>query len=63
MTKERLLLQLKGGDRRSDPELRGGIVKQLSELTRNGSPAMKSRGIRLLARLKRSAESASESVS
>ena len=54
MTKERLLLQLKGGDRRSDPELRGAIVKQLSELTRNGSPAMKSRGVKLLARLKRS---------
>jgi hypothetical protein len=35
-----------------DPELRGAIVKQLSELTRNGSPAMKSRGIKLLARLK-----------
>jgi hypothetical protein len=52
VTKERLLLQLTGGDRRSDPKLRGAIVKQLSELTCNGSPAIKSRGIKLLARLK-----------
>ena len=35
-----------------DAELRPGIVKQLEELTRTGSPAMKSRGRKLLAKLK-----------
>jgi len=34
-----------------DPSLRVGIVAQLEELTRTGSPAMKSRGKKLLARL------------
>jgi len=36
-----------------DPELRGSIVERLEELTRTGSPAMKSRGKKLLARLAR----------
>ncbi len=35
-----------------DEELRPGIIKQLEALTRIGSPAMKSRGKKLLARLK-----------
>jgi len=35
-----------------DPELRGSIVKQLVKLTRTGSPAMKSRGRKLLERLR-----------
>jgi hypothetical protein len=35
-----------------DPELRGSIVKQLVKLTRTGSPAMKSRGRKLLKRLR-----------
>ncbi|MFN0299988.1 MAG: hypothetical protein ACKVQU_06500 [Burkholderiales bacterium] len=34
-----------------DAELRGPIVEQLPELTRSGSPAMKSRGRKLLASL------------
>jgi hypothetical protein len=36
-----------------DPRLRGPIVARLRRLTRTGSPAMKSRGRKLLARLKR----------
>ena len=36
-----------------DPDLRGPITGQLEKLTRTGSPAMKSRGRKLLARLKR----------
>lgn len=35
-----------------DPELRGSIVRRLAGLTRSGSPAMKSRGRKLLERLK-----------
>ena len=37
-----------------DSELRGSIIEQLERLTRTGSPAMKSRGRKLLARLKQS---------
>ena len=36
-----------------DTELRDPIVRQLKELTRSGSPAMQSRGRKLLTRLKR----------
>jgi len=35
-----------------DDELRGPIIKQLEKLTRTGSPAMKTRGKKLLAKLK-----------
>jgi hypothetical protein len=37
-----------------DSELRGPIIERLERLTRTGSPAMKSRGRKLLARLKQS---------
>jgi hypothetical protein len=36
-----------------DKALRAPIVRQLTALTRTGSPAMKSRGRKLLARLRR----------
>lgn len=36
-----------------DPKLRARIIKRLEYLTRTGSPAMKSRGRKLLAQLKR----------
>jgi len=36
-----------------DSRLRAPIVEKLKTLTRNGTPAMKSRGRRLLARLER----------
>jgi hypothetical protein len=39
-----------------DSELRGQIIERLEELTAAGSPAMKSRGRKLLARLKQSNE-------
>jgi hypothetical protein len=39
-----------------DSELRGQIIERLEELTAAGSPAMKSRGRKLLARLKQSDE-------
>jgi uncharacterized protein (DUF2336 family) len=39
-----------------DSDLRGQIIERLEELTAAGSPAMKSRGRKLLARLKPSAE-------
>jgi hypothetical protein len=38
-----------------DIELRAPIIEKLEELTKTGSPAMKSRGKKLLAKLKRSA--------
>jgi hypothetical protein len=36
-----------------DAELRIPIIKRLEELTRTGSPAMRSRGRRLLTKLKK----------
>jgi len=39
-----------------DAELREPIIEQLEELTRTGSPAMKSRGKKLLAKLRHSAK-------
>jgi hypothetical protein len=38
-----------------DTELRAPIIEKLEELTKTGSPAMKSRGKKVLAKLKRSA--------